>query len=92
MNFYDWMREKTNLVEKSAKIYTSSINSISKVAKDEKIIKYSIFDITSLKKFNSIVIEIEKLSKFQKKNKDYHRAWSSALKKYGEFLEYLNKK
>lgn len=89
MNFNNWLIK--NLSKSSAKKYESAIKgSISGWAIEAGIIDKPLTEIRSKYQFQTIAESIQKLDIFNERDAIGHNMYSSALKKYGEFLEEIS--
>jgi putative restriction endonuclease len=77
----------TGLSKSSVLKYNGAIEGVlSEWAVESDLIDGSILDITNKTVFDALVLRIHQLSMFKERNSTGHHMYSSALKKYSEFL------
>ncbi|MEX1198899.1 MAG: HNH endonuclease signature motif containing protein [Pseudohongiellaceae bacterium] len=87
MRFEEWMKHR-GLSASSVSKYSSALSgSISNWAKDEGVIDGPVTAIQSAKEFERVAARIRELPIFEATNKRGKNMYSSALKKYAEYLD-----
>lgn len=87
MDFSKWMY-LTGLSKSSVLKYNGAVEGVlSDWAVESNLIEGSILDITSKTVFDALVLKIIQLNVFKERNSTGHHMYSSALKKYSEFLK-----
>lgn len=87
MTFEDWMRFR-KLSESSIKKYEGAVSgAISEWAIDSGVTEGPLTSILSYSRFKSISTKLRKLPIFQERDDRGHHMYSSALKKYAEYLQ-----
>lgn len=86
-SFEKWMRED-GLSESSVKKYRDAISGpLTEWAKENRIVSGSLMEMTDTKEFLLVQKEVKKLAIFRERDVTGHHMYSSALKKYAQYLD-----
>ena len=85
-DFNQWLEDNPSTNGYTVKLYSNSIDNITKFARENKIFDKNLFEIKQNNVLDKTINLLKKENKYNEKNKKNNNTWSAALGNYSKFL------